>query len=89
VWASSTTTLNPHLINPHLDGVQHILPNIFTTNPTEVSLTKTLFLLWYIWKARNDKRFQRKSWTSFQVHNAAATHFQTNLSAWENTINLL
>jgi hypothetical protein len=83
VWASSTTTLNPHFINPHLDGVQHILPDIFTTNPTEVSLTKTLFLLWYIWKARNDKRFQRKSWTSFQVHNAAATHFQTNLSAWE------
>jgi hypothetical protein len=71
------------LINAHIDGVQHILPNLLTTHPTKATLTKNLFLLWYIWKARNDSRFQRKNWTSFQVHNAAATHFQANLSAWE------
>jgi hypothetical protein len=77
------TSMPPHLINPQLDGVQHIIPDLFSTNPTTDKLTKTLLLLWYIWKARNDHRFQRKSWTSFQVHNAVATHFQTNLSAWE------
>lgn len=29
--------------------------------------------LWYIWKARNDKRFSRRNWTPCQVHHAVAT----------------
>jgi hypothetical protein len=93
--ASPTTPLSTHLINPHLDGVhQHILPHLFTTNSSNGSFAhqKHLFFFWYIWKApndkrfilkKNDKRFQMKSWTTFQVHNAASTHFQANLSAWE------
>ena len=32
--------------------------------------------MWYIWKARNDNRFQRKTWTPMQVHNAVAAHIQ-------------
>jgi hypothetical protein len=90
--ASPTTPLSTHLINPHLDGVhQHILPHLFTTNSSNGSFAHQKHF-WYIWKARNDKRFvlkkkdkrfQMKSWTTFQVHNAASTHFQANLSAWE------
>jgi len=30
-----------------------------------------LITLWFIWKARNDYHFHRKSWTPLQVHNAA------------------
>jgi hypothetical protein len=65
-----------------MDGVQHIIPNLFSPYPTEQTLTKTLLLLWYIWKVRNDQRFQRKIWTSLQVHRATEVHFQTNLTAW-------
>jgi hypothetical protein len=59
VWANFNTPLSTHLINPDLDGVQHIIPHLFSTNPTEENLTQTLLLLWHIWKARNDHRFQR------------------------------
>jgi hypothetical protein len=30
--------------------------------------------MWYLWKARNDNRFQRKVWTPWQVHHAVAAH---------------
>jgi hypothetical protein len=60
-----------------MDGVQHIIPNLFSPYPTEQTLTKTLLLLWYIWKVRNDQRFQRKIWTSLQVHRA--TEVQSKL----------
>jgi hypothetical protein len=64
VWANSNTTLSPHQINPDLDGVQHNIPQTFHSNSIEATLFKTLLLLWYLWKARNDHRFQRKTWTS-------------------------
>jgi spore germination protein GerM len=34
--------------------------------------------MWYIWKARNDNRFQRRTWTSSQVHHATAAHLNTH-----------
>ena len=37
--------------------------------------------MWYIWKARNDNRFQRKTWTPMQVYNAVAAHINTHLQA--------
>lgn len=33
--------------------------------------------MWYIWKARNDARFQRRTWSPIQVHQAATTHINT------------
>ena len=81
VWATSGTPCLPYMITPDEDGVQQTLPAFLTPAPTESTLCTTLFLLWYIWKARNDQRFQRKTWTSFQVHKVAAAHQQTHLSA--------
>jgi hypothetical protein len=63
------------------DGVQNILSHILPPNSTDQTMTKTL-LLWYIWKARNDHRYQRKVWTPVQVHHAATAHFNTNLTSW-------
>jgi hypothetical protein len=82
VWDTSEVTPFTHLIDPLTDDVQNILPHILPPNSTDQTMTKTLLLLWYIWKERNDQRFQRKVWTSVRVHHAATTHFNTNLTAW-------
>lgn len=37
----------------------------------------TLLILWYLWKARNDARFNQKIWTPSQVHQAAKAHIAT------------
>jgi hypothetical protein len=63
-------------IGNYSPNIQQITPRLFPPNPNEHVLTKTLLLLWYIWKARNDQRFQRKTWSPLQVHQAAAAHFQ-------------
>jgi hypothetical protein len=37
--------------------------------------------LWYIWKAKNDKLFHQKTWTTVHVHNAAVAHINTHTQA--------
>jgi hypothetical protein len=75
-----------HLIDPHIYGIQHILPHFLSLNATEQNMTQILLILWYIWKARNDQRFQRKVWTFMQVLHAAQSHFTTNSQAWGNDV---
>jgi hypothetical protein len=82
VWAAADVTPFTQHIDPAADGIQAILPYLFPSTTNEQTFTKTLLILWYIWKARNDRRFQRKTWTSFQVQHAATTYFHSNLSAW-------
>jgi len=38
---------------------------------------KILTTLWYIWKARNDHRFARKTWNTWQVPHAVVAHLST------------
>jgi hypothetical protein len=76
-WLSLLTTF----LHAEEDGVQLTLPILISPNPTDEILCKTLFIMWYIWKARNDNRFQRKTWTSSQVHHAANAHMNTHFSA--------
>jgi len=45
-----------------------------------------MFLLWYIWKAHNNNKFQRKTWTANQIQLAAATHINAHLDALQNPI---
>lgn len=40
--------------------------------------------LWYLWKARNDTRFQRKTWNPWQVHHAVEAHVSTHRAALQN-----
>jgi ribonuclease HI len=89
VW--DITAVNPfiHLIDPHTDGVQHILSYILPLNTTEQNMTKILLLLWYIWKTRNDQRFQRKVWTFMQVQHATQPHFNTNSRAWGDQFDIV
>jgi hypothetical protein len=54
---------------------------MITPNPSDDLLFKTLFILWYIWKARNDNIINRRNWTSHQIHQAAKAHMHTHLEA--------
>jgi ABC-type multidrug transport system permease subunit len=71
-------------LNPHEDGVLFALPLLITTTPSEDSLSQFLFIAWYIWKARNDIRFQRKKWTSFHVLVEAQAHRKTHVTTMEH-----
>jgi hypothetical protein len=88
VWDTTAVTPFIHLIDPHTDGVQHVLPHILPLNTTDQNMTKTLLLLWYIWKARNDQCFQRKVWTFMEVHHAPQAHFNTNSNAWGDQLDI-
>ena len=37
--------------------------------------------MWYIWKARNYRRFARKNWTTWQVHHSVVAFIMTATSA--------
>jgi hypothetical protein len=80
VWSTANPPIFTNNIPAEEEGIQMTINLLITNNPSESLLCKTLFTLWYIWKARNDNRFQRKTWTSFQVHQAANAHMQTHLS---------
>jgi hypothetical protein len=82
IWAATNTTPFLHLIDPTADGIQQILPHLFPITTNEQTFTKILLTLWYIWKAKNDHRFQRKTWTFLQVLHAVSAHFHSNQMAW-------
>lgn len=78
VWFTANPPFTIDTIPPEDDGIQLTLPCLITPSPTDEILCKTIFTLWYIWKARNDNRFQRKTWNPWQVHHAVAAHLNTH-----------
>jgi len=80
-YGMQLTPLLTNNIRAEEDGVQMTLPLLFQHNLTDEILCKNFFLLWYIWKARNDKRFQRRTWTSHQIQQAANAHINSHLDA--------
>jgi hypothetical protein len=43
--------------------------------------------MWYLWKARNDHRFRRKTWNPWQVHHTVAAHIAAYHRVHEERIN--
>jgi hypothetical protein len=60
VWFSSKTQLRTSLLPFEQDGVQEILANIIKSATTELQFQRIMTTLWYLWKAINNLRFQKK-----------------------------
>jgi len=81
VWLTANPSINTANFPEEVDGIQNTLSLIINDNTHDSLLCKTLYTLWYIWKARNDYHFNRKEWTPQQVHQAAQTymaHYEHN-----------
>lgn len=70
VWFSANPSLYTSALPHEQDGVQEILSQLLHDRITDEQMLTFLTTLWYIWRARNDHRFNNKKWTVFQVHNA-------------------
>lgn len=58
VWFSSKTPLRTSLLPLEQDGVQEILSMVIRNNTSDADFQRIMLTLWYIWKARNETRFQ-------------------------------
>lgn len=74
VWFSSSPALITDNLPIEDDGVQQILTSFIDDSTPDDLLSKIFITLWFLWKARNDNRFQRKIWTPNQVHNAVKAY---------------
>lgn len=81
VWISFTPPISTRNIPPEDEGIQQSLLHLIPQHATEDTLVRTLFTLWYIWKARNNLHFNRKQWTPSQVHQAAQSHINNHYLA--------
>lgn len=79
VWFSGTSPLITSQLPQEQDGVQEILSAIITPETTYDELQRILTILWYIWKARNDARFNNKKWSILQVHFAVAADMKLTI----------
>lgn len=76
VWFSSITPLLSSSLPNEEDGVQECLQKIINSKTTDDILTQVVTYLWFIWKARNDRRFRQRNWSVLQVHLAVKAHIQ-------------
>ena len=81
VWFSADPSMRTDSLPQESDGVQLSLQSFISNSTPDSLFNKILITMWYIWKARNDNRFQRKTWTPWQVHHAVAAHITTNQQA--------
>jgi hypothetical protein len=83
VWLSADTPINTSSLPHEDDGIQNILSTIITPKTSDDHLIKILNILWYLWNARNDKRFNNKCWIARQVHHTANADFTIAQSVFQ------
>lgn len=84
MWFSADPSLRTDLLPQKQDGVQQILQVVLPVSTPDDLLTKFFITLWYLWKARNDNRFNRKTWTPLQVHHAVQAHLSSHRLAQQD-----
>lgn len=77
VWFSSNPAIRTDNLPQENDGAQLTLSALISDSTFDSLPQKILITLWYLWKARNDTRFQRKIWTPWQVHHAVSAYIAT------------
>lgn len=80
VWFSFTPPMRTDNLPQENDGIQLTLQSFISNSTSDSLFQKILLTMWYIWKARNDARFQRQTRTPLQVHNAVAAHINTHMN---------
>lgn len=80
VWFSATTPLRADALPIGKQGVQTQLTTILGPDASPAQIHKTVVTLWYIWKARNENRFDRKIWSVLQVKSASQAELNKALS---------
>jgi len=78
-WFSANPPMCSSILSIEQDEVQEILPMLVNQQTSDEQMQVIITTLWYMWKARNDKRFNNKSWMVWQVHNAVATDISATL----------
>jgi len=81
VWSTLYPNINLNNLPNDPDGIQLILPYVMPNTLSKCDFAKILIILWFIWKARNDKHFQRKSWSAVQVIHAVQAFISTTTLA--------
>jgi hypothetical protein len=77
VWFAADPPLRIDQL-PQLTGhVQEPLEIILDTNNCMQEMQRVITTLWFLWKARNDKRFNNKTWTVSQVLHASLADIHT------------
>lgn len=84
VWFSTNPPLRTDLLPQEQDGVQVILQTVLPTSTSNQLFSKILITLWYLWKARNDNKFNRKTWSPWQVHHAVQAHISSHQLALQD-----
>jgi len=69
--------------------VQLALAGILTPNVSDDTLIQIVTYLWFIWKARNELRFQKHKWSILQVHNSVHAHISMHLKELKKEPNRL
>ena len=91
VWFCAKTPLLSSILPQEQDGVQQCLVQIISPQVSDEILTQITTYLWFIWKAINDLRFCKRSWSVLQVHLAVHAHIHSfsRVLLKERTQNLL
>lgn len=82
VWFTSGRPFRSDVLPPEQVGVQGTLTHPLPPSTSEIDLVSFIHVLWYIWRARNDCRFNGKKWKVIQVHWNAKGDMQAYSQAW-------
>ncbi|CAN6310233.1 unnamed protein product [Urochloa humidicola] len=80
VWFAGTPSIRTDQLPQGNQGVQQEVSYLFSNNISLQEIQRIFTTLWYIWKARNDLRFNNKSWKVSSILHAVQADIHTTNS---------